>query len=89
MKSPIFFYEFTKLFDLSQTQPTIAHKFMSFFTKKNIVKYVFTQNIDGLETKAKIPENKLIFAHGNFNYGHCAKCYTDVDIQKINEGIKR
>ena len=89
LKNPIFFYEFTKLFDLSQTQPTIAHKFMSFFTKKNIVKYVFTQNIDGLETKAKIPENKLIFAHGNFNYGHCAKCYTDVDIQKINEGIEK
>jgi len=89
LKNPMFFYEFTKLFDLSQTQPTIAHKFMRFFTKKNFVKYVFTQNIDGLEIKAKIPENKLIFAHGNFNYGHCAKCYKDIDIKKINEGIQK
>ena len=89
LKNPMFFYEFTKLFDLSQTKPTIAHKFMRFFTKKNIVKYVFTQNIDGLEIKAKIPEKKLIFAHGNFNYGHCAECYRDVDIKKINQGIQK
>ena len=89
LQKPIYFYEFTKLFDLSQTQPTIAHKFMNFLTKKNMVKYVFTQNIDGLEFKAKIPEDKLIFAHGNFNYGHCAKCYQDIDIKYINEGIQK
>ena len=90
MKKPIYFYEFTKLFDLSKTQPTIAHKFMNFLTtRKNIVKYIFTQNIDGLEIKAKIPEEKLIFAHGNFNYGHCAKCYGAIDIKKINEGIQK
>ena len=88
-KNPMFFYEFTKLFDLSQTKPTIAHKYMNFFTKKNYVKYIFTQNIDGLELKAKIPKEKLIFTHGNFLEGHCAKCKEDVDIEKINEGINQ
>ena len=89
LKNPIFFYEFTKLFDLSQTKPTIAHKFMNFLTQKKYVKYIFTQNIDGLETKAKIPEKKLIYAHGNFNQGHCAKCYRNIDIKLITEGIKK
>ena len=89
LKNPIFFYEFTKLFDLSQTKPTIAHKFMNFMINKNYIKYVFTQNIDGLEIKAKIPKEKLIFAHGNFVEGHCAKCYEDIDIEKINEGINK
>ena len=89
LKNPMFFYEFTKLFDLSQTKPTIAHKFMNFMTHKNYVKYVFTQNIDGLESKAKIPEKKLIYAHGNFNHGHCAKCYKNIDIKLINEGIEK
>ena len=42
-----------------------------------------------MEIKAKIPEEKLIFAHGNFNYGHCAKCYGSIDIKKINEGIQK
>ena len=88
-KNPMFFYEFTKLFDLSKTKPTIAHKFMNFFTKKNYVKYIFTQNIDGLELKAKIPKEKLVFAHGNFLEGHCPKCKEDIDIEKINEGINK
>ena len=88
LKNPKYFYEFTKLFDLSQTQPTIAHKFMNFLTHKNIVKYIFTQNIDGLEIKAKIPKEKLIFAHGNFYEGHCAKCNEYIDIEKINKAIQ-
>ena len=88
LEKPQYFYEFTKLFDLSKINSTISHKFMNFFVHKNIVKYIFTQNIDGLEIKAKIPEEKLIFAHGNFYKGHCGKCDKEIDIKKINEGIK-
>ena len=89
MEKPQYFYEFTKLFDLSQVKPTISHKFMNFLVSKKIVKYVFTQNIDGLEKKAKIPDEKLIFAHGNFYEGHCAKCNKEIEINKINEGIEK
>ena len=71
LEKPQYFYEFTKLFDLSKINSTISHKFMNFFVHKNMVTYIFTQNIDGLEIKAKIPEEKLIFAHGNFYKGHC------------------
>ena len=88
LEKPQYFYEFTKLFDLSKINSTISHKFMNFFVHKNLVKYIFTQNIDGLEIKAKIPEEKLIFAHGNFYKGHCGNCDKEIDIEKINEGIK-
>ena len=89
LEKPQYFYEFTKLFDLSKIKSTISHNYMNFLVSKNIVKYIFTQNIDGLEKKAKIPDNKLIFAHGNFYTGHCAKCNKSIDIKKINEGIKK
>ena len=89
LKNPIYFYEFTKLFDLSKVNATISHKFMNFMVHKNIVKYVFTQNIDGLENKAKIPEEKLVYAHGNFYTGHCGKCNRPIDIEKINEGVEK
>ena len=88
LEKPQYFYEFTKLFDLSKINSTISHKFMNFFVHKNMVTYIFTQNIDGLEIKAKIPEEKLIFAHGNFYKGHCGKCDKEIDIEKINEGVK-
>ena len=47
------------------------------------------ENIDGLEKKAKIPDEKLVFAHGNFYTGHCAQCNIPIDIEKINEGVKK
>ena len=34
---------------------------MSFFVKKNIAKNIYTQNIDDLEIKAKIPNDKSFF----------------------------
>ena len=89
LDKPQYFYEFTKLFDLSKINSTISHKFMNFMVHKNNVKYIFTQNIDGLEIKAKIPDEKLIFAHGNFYTGHCAKCNKVIDINLINEGIQK
>ena len=88
LEKPQYFYELTKLFDLSKINSTISHKFMNFFVHKNMVTYIFTQNIDGLEIKAKIPEEKLIFAHGNFYKDHCGKCDKEVDIEKIIEAIK-
>ena len=89
LKNPMYFYEFTKLFDLSKVNATISHKFMNFLTSKNMVKFIFTQNIDGLEKKAKIPDDKLVFAHGNFYTGHCAQCNCTIDIEKINEGVQK
>ena len=61
LEKPQYLYEFTKLYDLSKINSTISHKFMNFFVHKNIVKYIFTQNIDGLEIKAKMPDKKINF----------------------------
>ena len=88
-KNPLYFYEFSKYFDLSKTKPTLTHKFMNFLSKeKKIVKYIFTQNIDGLELKAKISDKKIIFSHGNFLNGHCSNCKKNIDIKLINKGIE-
>lgn len=88
LQKPELFYEFCKYFDLSSVKPTITHKFLSYMISKHNVKYLFTQNIDGLELKAKIPNEKIIFAHGTFTKGHCPQCHIEIDINKINEGIK-
>ena len=88
LEKPELFYEFCKIFDLSAIKPTLTHKFMNYLMSKNIVKYVFSQNIDGLELKANIPEEKIIFAHGSFTEGHCPQCKIKVDIGKINKGIQ-
>lgn len=62
---------------------------MAFMVKKNIVKYIFTQNIDGLELKAGIPKEKIVFAHGTFDEGHCPTCKCEYDINEIKKGIEQ
>lgn len=89
LEHPEYFYEFCKNFDLSNVNPTLTHKFMNYIVNKGLVKYVFTQNIDGLELKAGIPKEKIVFAHGSFAEGHCPQCKISVDINLINEGIQK
>ena len=36
LKNPMYFYEFTKIFDLSKVNATISHKFMNFLVSKNL-----------------------------------------------------
>ena len=83
LTNPTYFYEFYKQFDSETYNPTVFHYFMGFLCYKKYVKMIFTQNIDGLEHKCGIDEDKLIFAHGNFDEGHCPNCYKDIDIKLI------
>ena len=56
IKEPKEVYNFMKSLNMDELKPNIYYKFMNFFVKKKLAKYIFTQNVDGLEIKAKIPE---------------------------------
>ena len=88
LKKPEDFYKFMKSLNLNKLKPNIYYKFMNFLVHKNLVKYIFTQNVDCLEIKAKIPSEKVVYVHGNYLSGHCPKCQKPADIDKINEGIE-
>ena len=85
---PEYFYDFCKGFNIDDCKPTKTHLFQGFLSEKGILNRIFTQNIDGLELKANIPPEKIIFAHGTFTKGHCPQCKIPVDINKINKGIE-
>jgi NAD-dependent SIR2 family protein deacetylase len=61
---------------------------MSFLAHKELVHCIYTQNIDTLELKAKVPKEKIVFAHGNSNEAHCSVCSQEIDIELINKHIK-
>ena len=60
---------------------------MKYLIDKKKCELIFTQNFDGLEMKANINKDNIIFAHGNLTEGHCIVCNEDIDINKINKGI--
>jgi len=54
--------------------PTITHMALTEFSNKNYLKFLISQNVDGLHIKSGIPADKISELHGNTNLEYCTKC---------------
>ena len=72
-------------------KPTPSHYFVKHLSDRGLLLRNYTQNIDGLERKAGIPEEKLIEAHGSFDTAHCIsrECLKVYSKGYIQDLIKR
>ena len=84
-KNPKPFYDFCKGFNIDNCKPTKTHLFMGYLCKKNIVKKIYTQNVDGLELKAGVPLDKMVFAHGKITEAACPTCSKEYDINELRD----
>jgi NAD-dependent SIR2 family protein deacetylase len=62
-------------------EPTFTHIFLSKLCKEGKITRVYTQNIDGLEEKAGIPKEKIVYCHGNLKKARCCSCRKEYDIE--------
>lgn len=69
-------------------RPTIGHYLAPLLHKKGILKRVFTQNIDGLERLAGLPDDKIIEAHGHFYTAHCLECRRKYNLDDVKDELK-
>ena len=88
IEKPELLYEYLKKFKSKEYNPNITHFFMKYLIDKKKCNLIFTQNFDGLETKANIDKSNIIFAHGTLTEGHCVLCNEEIDINLINKGIE-
>ena len=84
-KNPRPFYDFCKGFNIESCKPTKTHLFIGYLCKKKIVKKIYTQNVDGLELKAGVPYDKIVFAHGKITEAACPSCKIDYDINILRD----
>lgn len=66
-------------------KPTLGHAFLALLDKKGLLKFVFSQNIDGLEVDAGVERGKVLNVHGNWQSQRCFKCktpYPDGDMRR-------
>lgn len=89
-ENPTPFYSFQKNLIPGIYKPTPTHYFMKLIEQKNLLGTIWTQNIDGLEHLAGVPEKKIYECHGSFWTFHCLKCQRKSKLEewrdKINKG---
>lgn len=89
-ENPLPFYMLAQELYPGKYYPTVAHAFIALLAKKGQLHMLFTQNIDCLERRAGVPDEKVVEAHGSFATQHCIECkaeYPEVEMQmKIQMG---
>jgi NAD-dependent SIR2 family protein deacetylase len=70
-------------------KPTPSHAFLKMLNDQNKLLRVYSQNIDGLETLAGLPEMRVVQCHGGFGSAHCIECNTPYSMDLIRECCKQ
>jgi NAD-dependent SIR2 family protein deacetylase len=70
-----------------QFQPTLTHHFLKMLDDKGLLLRIYSQNIDGLEFLAGIPDDKLVECHGHFRTASCIDCHRAADAEQVKETI--
>ncbi|KAJ9490186.1 hypothetical protein VN97_g3069 [Penicillium thymicola] len=81
------FYAIARARHPGNLKPTVTHAFLALLAKKNLLHFLFTQNIDGLEQDAGVPPDKVLWAHGNWKSQHCYKCNSPYPDDLMNKAI--
>ncbi|EPY43228.1 silent information regulator 2 [Angomonas deanei] len=83
-ENPSIFYNIAKEMDLwpGKFKPTKVHHFVKLLHDEGRLLCCCTQNIDGLETEAGLPMEKLVEAHGSFRTASCIECRERYDIDR-------
>jgi len=84
-QNPQPFFTLAKEMFSGQFQPTPTHYFLRLLQEKGLLHMCFTQNIDGLELKAGLAQEKLVQAHGHCNSAHCTGCRREYPQVKMEE----
>ena len=58
----------------NEVEPNFGHKFFTDLQNMGILKFLISQNIDGLHLKSGIKEEILAEFHGNMTLVRCLRC---------------
>ncbi|KAI0120701.1 NAD-dependent deacetylase sirtuin-2 [Xylariales sp. AK1849] len=88
-KNPDPFYVLAKELYPGKFQPTVSHVFIALLAKKNLLRMLFTQNIDCLERAAGVPGARIVEAHGSFAAQRCVECKAPYPDKEMREHVEK
>lgn len=69
-------------------KPTVSHAFLALLDRKGLLDVVFTQNIDGLEKRVGVSDEKVVAVHGSWASQRCVECKVKFADEKMKEAIQ-
>lgn len=70
-------------------KPTPSHYLIRLLHKHGLLTRVYTQNIDGLEVEAGVPEELVVEAHGTMRSAYCERCGHQADMDAVWAFLRR
>jgi len=83
-----FFLLSKQLYQPEHFKPTPTHWFIRLLQDKKLLNVNMTQNIDGLEHLAGLPEDKVVECHGHFRSAHCTGCQDKISFSTMEKHIR-
>ncbi|KAL4966941.1 SIR2 family NAD-dependent protein deacylase [Aspergillus stella-maris] len=83
------FYAIARARHPRNLKPTVGHAFLALLEKKGVLRFVFTQNIDGLERDAGVSKERVLNVHGNWERQYCNKCRADYPDNLMRGAIEK
>jgi len=84
-----FWWIFCRLWPRSDwPEPTSMHHLFKNLNDRGILRRVYTQNVDGLEEKAGLERNKIVYSHGVLDPCHCLDCGEKISLSYCLEQIQ-
>ncbi|GAB5355942.1 hypothetical protein AAMO2058_000248200 [Amorphochlora amoebiformis] len=68
-------------------KPTLSHFFIKLCDQKNMLKRLYTQNIDGLDYPLGIDKSKIVPVHGSLGIASCEFCGADYPFDKFRQQV--
>ncbi|PFH51230.1 hypothetical protein AMATHDRAFT_59518 [Amanita thiersii Skay4041] len=87
-RNPKAFYTLAHELQPGKFRPTLTHSFIRLLNERGLLYTCFTQNIDTLERRAGVPEEKIVEAHGSFATHHCIDCNAPYDDDKMMKAVE-
>jgi NAD-dependent SIR2 family protein deacetylase len=69
-------------------KPTISHFFAEVLHKKGLLRRLYTQNIDGLDSNLEIEDGKIIHVHGSLSKIQCEFCKDTYPAELFREEVR-